>query len=220
MNIDYQQRIDIMCGNKKMACDLTLPEDANAIIIFSQAGGASRSSARSRMIARYLQQHGFGTLLPDLLDPEEEATSGKQYDVELLSRRLAAVTQWLLDRDIFDHYQVGYYATSTGAGAALRTAAMFPEDIKAIVCRGGRTDLAKNMLPMVQAPTLLIVGDLDRYVMQLNREALDELTCSKQLEVVIGATHLFEGEKLSELAASTAGWFRRHLNVTHAAAHS
>lgn len=214
MRIDYKQNIEILCGSKKLTCELTLPAAADAIIIFSQAGGASRSSPRSRMMAGYLQQHGFGTLLPDLLDPEEECHSGKQYDVELLSRRLAAVTQWVLDRDLFDHYRLGYYATSTGAAAAFRTAVMFPEDIGAIVCRGGRPDLAKAMLPLVEAPTLFIVGDLDRYVLQLNREALDELSCSKQLEVVIGATHLFEGDKLNEMAASTTAWFQRHLHAS------
>lgn len=217
MDMDYKQNIEVPFGSKTICCDLTLPPAATTIIIFSQAGGISRNSPRSRMMAGYLQQHGLGTLLPDLLDPEEEKNSGRQYDIQLLSRRLAAVTQWVLDRDLFDHYQLGYYGTSTGAAAALRAAVMFPDDIKAIVCRGGRTDLAKAMLPLVEAPTLLIVGDLDRYVLELNRDALDELTCSKQLEVVIGATHLFEGEKLSEIAASTTAWFQRHLHPTEVA---
>ena len=219
MAVDYKQHVEIPYGNKKLSCELALPSSADAIIIFSQAGGASRNSPRSRMMAGYLQQHGFGTLLPDLLDPEEESHSGKQYDVELLSRRLAAVTQWVLDRDLFDHYRLGYYASSTGAAAAFRAAVMFPDDIGAIVCRGGRPDLAKAMLPLVEAPTLLIVGDLDRYVLQLNREALEELSCSKQLEVVIGATHLFEGEKLNEMATSTTAWFERHLHASKIVAH-
>ena len=218
MTDEYRQHIEIPYGNKRLSCELTLPASATSIIIFSQAGGASRNSPRSRMMAGYLQQHGFGTLLPDLLSPEEES-SGRQYDVELLSRRLAAVTQWVMDRDLFDHYRLGYYGTSTGAAAALRTAAMFPEDIGAIVCRGGRPDLAKAALARVEAPTLFIVGDLDRYVLQLNREALDELTCSKQLDVVIGATHLFEGDKLNEMAASAAAWFERHLHASKAVIH-
>jgi putative phosphoribosyl transferase len=166
------------------------------------------------MMAGFLQQHGFGTLLPDLLDPQEEGMSGKQYDVELLSRRLATVTQWVKDRDLFDHYRLGYYATSIGAAAALRAAARFPDDIDAIVCRGGRPDLAKAILPRVQAPTLLIVGGLDRYVLKLNREALDELSCTKELEVINDATYLFEGDKLSELAARTTEWFERHIHAS------
>ena len=219
MLADYRQHIEIPCGDRNISCELTLPASASTIIIFSQAGGASRNSPRSRMMANYFQQHGFGTLLPDLLDPEEEGSSGRQYDVKLLSRRLTAVTQWVIDRDLFDHYRLGYYATSTGAAAALRSAAMFPDDIGAIVCRGGRPDLAKAILPLVQAPTLLIVGDLDRYVLQLNRDALDELSCSKQLEVVTGATYLFEGEKLNELAASATEWFERHIHTSKLAAH-
>ncbi len=216
---EYKQDIVIPCGSRKLACELTLPASATAIIIFSQADGVSRNSPRSRMMAGYLQQHGFGTLLPDLLSPEEELSSGNQYDVELLSRRLAAVTQWVIDRDLFDHYRLGYYATSTGAAAALRTAAMLPEKIGAIVCRGGRPDLAKAALARMEAPTLFIVGDLDRYVLQLNREALDELSCSKQLEVVMGATHLFEGDKLNEMAASATAWFERHLHVSKVVSH-
>ncbi|MDO6429520.1 alpha/beta hydrolase [Flavitalea sp. BT771] len=208
----YKQNFVIPCGNKQLSCELTLPENAHAIIIFSQAGGISRNSPRSRMMAEYLQQHSIGTLLPDLLTPEEEQSSGRQYDVELMTRRLIAVTQWVLDRDLLDHYRLGYYGTSTGAAAALQAAALLPEDIGAIVCRGGRPDLAKGALSRVQAPTLLIVGSLDRYVEQMNREALDELSCDKQLEVIQGATYLFEGEKIKEVAASTTSWFARHLH--------
>jgi len=208
----YKQNIVIPCGKKDLSCELTLPENAQTIIVFSQAGGISRNSPRSRMMAGYLQQHGIGTLLPDLLTPDEERSSGKQYDVELMTRRLIVVTQWVLDRDLLDHYRLGYYGTSTGAAAALQAAALLPEDVGAIVCRGGRPDLAKSSLSRVQAPTLLIVGSLDRYVEQLNREALDELTCDKQLEVIQGATYLFEGDKINEVAASTAAWFARHLH--------
>jgi len=211
---DYKQHLEIPYGRKKLPCELTLPASATTIIIFSQAGGISRNSPRSRMMASFLQQHGFGTLLPDLLHPEEERDSGKQYDVELLSQRLAAVTEWIKDRDLFDHYRLAYYGTSTGAAAALLAAVKFPNDIDAIVCRGGRPDLAKAVLPLVEAPTLLIVGGLDRYVLKLNRDALDELSCTKQLEVVDGATYLFEGDKLNELAARTADWFERHINAS------
>lgn len=211
MAINYQQHLEIPCGNKKISCELTLPASASAIIIFSQGSGASITSPRSRTMAAYLQQHGFGTVLPNLFDPEEQKSGGKHYDVELLSRRLACVTQWLIHMDLLHHYKLGYYATSIGASAALRAATLFPDHIGAIVCRGGRPDIVKAMLPLVETPTSFVVGELDRYVLQLNREALDDLSCSKLLTVILGATHLFEGDKQNELAETTVEWFQRHL---------
>jgi dienelactone hydrolase len=207
----YQHEISIPSGHLKLKGELTIPLHAKAIILFCQAAGNSRTSLRSRLVARRLQEKGFGTLLPDLLTPEETNTSGKQFDQSLLTARLMTITEWLMDRDLIGRYRLGYYASSTGAASALQAAAYLPEAIGAVVCRGGRPDLVSDDLARVEAPVLLIVGSEDKYVQNLNRTALERLTCERQLTVVEGVGDLFGNGKMEVVAGMTGTWFRDHL---------
>jgi dienelactone hydrolase len=159
---------------------------------------------------------GFATLLVDLLTEDEEKlderTGRLRFDVELLAERVRAVTQWLATDDVTSRLPIGYFGSSTGAAAALIASTERPRDVYAVVSRGGRVDLAGTALPLVKAPTQLIVGERDEQVLELNLSALDALTCEKRLEVVPGATHLFEEPGALETVAELAGaWFREHL---------
>lgn len=197
--------------------DLTVPAGARGIIIFAHGSGSSRLSPRNRMVARHLQEAGFGTLLFDLLTAREESvdnvTRALRFDIEFLTGRLAAATEWLGSQAIAHDLPFGYFGASTGAAAALMAAARHPGMIGAVVSRGGRPDLAGVLLRSVASPTLLIVGGADEAVLALNRTALAQLACrQKELAIVPGATHLFEEpgtlERVSELAGQ---WFARHL---------
>ncbi len=191
--------------------ELCIPAKAQAIIIFSHGSGSSRLSVRNQMVATYLQQKQFGTLLFDLLTEEEDQDYSNRFDIDLLSSRLIGATQWLLKVPAAKDCRLGFFGASTGAASALQAAAQLPEII-AVVSRGGRPDLAsKSDLHSVNAATLLIVGSLDKEVLNLNKEAFSQLKCEKRLEIVEGASHLFEEpgkmEIVSELAAS---WFEKY----------
>ncbi|MCQ6961567.1 dienelactone hydrolase family protein [Mucilaginibacter aquariorum] len=211
MEILYQNQVSIPAGIVRLKGDLFIPKAARAIIIFSHGSGSSRFSKRNQHIAKFLQGHGFGTLLFDLLTAEEDQNYYNRFAIDLLKERLIAATVWLEKLPVAKDLPTGYFGASTGAASALKAAARLPE-IFAVVCRGGRPDLAREELPSVQSPTLLIVGNLDPQVLQFNQEAFKELECEKHLEVVDGATHLFEEpgtlEKVAELAA---GWFNNHI---------
>jgi len=196
---------------------LTLPEPVQAVVLFAHGSGSSRYSPRNRFVARSLNDLGLATLLIDLLTPGEEradiVTAGHRFNVDLLSERLAHATDWLARESATRDLPVGYFGASTGAAAALVAAARRPE-IPAIVSRGGRPDLAGDALATVSAATLLVVGGLDHQVLELNRFAYDELTgaCEKRLEIIAGATHLFEEPgTLAEVARLAGQWFREHL---------
>jgi dienelactone hydrolase len=197
--------------------DLTLPRGARGIVVFAHGSGSSRLSPRNRMVARMLQDSGFGTLLFDLLTAREEAvdaiTRGLRFDIELLAGRLAGATQWLGTQPPTRALRVGYFGASTGAAAALVAAARLPSLVHAVVSRGGRPDLAGPYLRKVSAPTLLIVGGADAAVIPLNQGALAQLFCEvKELKIVPGATHLFEEPGTLEQVAHLAGqWFARFL---------
>lgn len=202
----------------KLAGDLALPEEAKAIVLFAHGSGSSRFSSRNRFVAEVLRQAGLGTLLLDLLTAEEEQedlrTRHLRFDIQLLAERLINATKWLASKRETAGLPVGYFGASTGAGAALVAAAEHPEPIKAVVSRGGRPDLAGSKLPLVQAPTLLIVGSRDEPVIGLNETALGKLRCEKRLEIVSGATHLFEeAGTLEQVAHLATPWFNRHLNI-------
>ncbi|MCC8426621.1 dienelactone hydrolase family protein [Mucilaginibacter sp. UR6-11] len=211
MEIKYQNQVSIPAGSVRLKGDLFNPNNPKAIIIFSHGSGSSRFSKRNQQVAAYLQEHGFGTLLFDLLTPEEDQNYYNRFAIDLLKDRLVAATVWLEKLPAARELSIGYFGASTGAASALKAAARLPE-IFAVVCRGGRPDLAREELPSVQSPTLLIVGSLDPQVLEFNREAFQDLKCEKHLEIVEGATHLFEEpgklEKVSEIAA---GWFRDHI---------
>jgi len=196
-----------------LAGDLVIPEGALAVIVFAHGSGSSRFSPRNRSVAGVLQQGGFGTLLLDLLTAAEEEVEATRFDIGLLTRRLIEATDWLSGEAATQHLEVGYFGASTGAAAALAAAAERASVVGAVVSRGGRPDLAES-LSAVKAPTLLIVGGEDRPVIQLNEQAFHALHCEKRLEIIPGATHLFEEagalKRVSELARD---WLCDHLSV-------
>ncbi|MCC7365058.1 MAG: dienelactone hydrolase family protein [Dehalococcoidia bacterium] len=196
--------------------DLALPPGAPGIVVFAHGSGSSRFSSRNRYVAEVLQAGGLGTLLFDLLTPDEERidarTADFRFDIELLTRRLVAVTAWLREQPATARTPIGYFGASTGAAAALQAAAELPAEVTAVVSRGGRPDLAGAALGRVRAPVLLIVGGQDHEVLQLNQWAYDRLACEKELAVVPGATHLFEEPGTLERAAELVrGWFERYM---------
>lgn len=211
MDFRLNRETGIPLGNVTVQGELIIPLRANAIVVFSHGSGSSRFSSRNRQVARYLQEKNIGTLLFDLLTEEEDEDYSNRFDITLLSKRLAGATEWLEGLPAAKECRIGYFGASTGAASALRAAAYLPQ-IGAVVSRGGRPDLAIDVLPVVQAPTLLIVGSLDHEVVEMNKEAYAKLQCEKRLELVEGATHLFEEpgkmEIVSELAAH---WFEKHL---------
>jgi putative phosphoribosyl transferase len=203
-------------GQVDLAGDLVLPADSDAIAVFVHGSGSSRLSPRNQRVARALQEGGLGTLLFDLLTAKEESadlrTGELRFDIALLASRLVAVTDWLRGRAETREHGLGYFGASTGAAAALVAAAERPDAVGAIVSRGGRPDLAGRALGAVSAPTLLIVGGADRAVIPLNEAAYAHLRCEKRLEIVPGATHLFEeAGALDEVARLAMRWFKAHL---------
>jgi putative phosphoribosyl transferase len=203
-------------GTVELEGNLEIPHGAQGVVLFAHGSGSSRFSPRNRFVARMLNQAGIATLLIDLLTDGEEAldaqTAQLRFDMPLLANRLVAATDWLSRNPDTQRLRVGYFGASTGAGAALVAAAQRPKMIGAVVSRGGRPDLARNALFSVDAPTLLIVGGKDAQVIELNREALRRLRCEAQLDIVPGATHLFEEPGALERVADLAvGWFKRWL---------
>ncbi|RBY79834.1 phosphoribosyltransferase [Geodermatophilus sp. TF02-6] len=194
---------------------LTVPEHAVGVVVFAHGSGSSRHSPRNRFVAQVLQRAGLATVLVDLLTPQEEADRGNVFDVELLAGRLTAVARWLRSDPGCGALPLGCFGASTGAAAALTTAAR-GDDVRAVVSRGGRPDLAGPALADVRAPTLLVVGGHDEQVLELNRQAQARLRCENRLAVVPGATHLFEEPGTLEAAAELArDWFATHLSTPH-----
>jgi putative phosphoribosyl transferase len=191
---------------------LAVPHDAAGVVVFAHGSGSSRQSPRNRFVAGVLHQARFSTLLFDLLTPTEEVERANVFDIGLLATRLSAATQSLAQRPETARLPIGYFGASTGAAAALAAAAAPSTDVRAIVSRGGRPDLAGDLLPAVRAPVLLIVGGEDTTVLGLNRDAAEQLTCPHRIEIVQGATHLFEEPGTLERAADLARrWFEEHL---------
>ncbi|WP_053613676.1 phosphoribosyltransferase family protein [Streptomyces sp. XY533] len=201
--------VEVDAGGLPLAGDLALPEGAGAVVMFAHGSGSSRRSPRNRAVAADLNRAGLGTLLFDLLTPAEEADRANVFDIEALAGRLTDATAWLRRRA---RLPIGYFGASTGAAAALWAASAADADIGAVVSRGGRPDLAGPRLAGVRAPTLLVVGGDDTTVLDLNRRAQRELRCENRLEVVEGATHLFEEPgALEEVAGLARAWFARYL---------
>lgn len=196
--------------------NLTIPLNAKAVIIFAHGSGSGRFSPRNQYVAKIFNQAGLATLLVDLLTSEEETvdvdTGEFRFNINLLAKRLISATEWLkLDVKTSDCVY-GYFGASTGAAAALIAAAKLASDIKAVVSRGGRPDLAADYLQEVRAPTLFLVGGLDSVVLELNQKAMDRMVAKKELVIIPGATHLFEeGGKLEEVAKLSTEWFKRYL---------
>lgn len=208
--------VQIGAGGIVLAGDLAIPTSAGGIVIFAHGSGSSRHSPRNRLVADRLNKAGLATLLFDLLSTNEEAIdqlSGRlRFDIELLAQRLTDTVDWVRRASGTHRLRIGLFGASTGAAAALVTAAQRPEIVEAVVSRGGRPDLAGPFLGQVAAPTLLIVGGLDRTVIDLNRQAQDQLRAESQITIVPGATHLFEEPgKLDEVAGLACDWFTQHL---------
>ena len=208
--------VRVPVGKKALDGNLTLPASPIGVVLFAHGSGSSRHSPRNRYVARVLNEAGLATLLVDLLTPEEEAVDSRtghlRFNIELLAKRLLGAAEWLKTLLQARQLAIGYFGASTGAAAALVAAAERPELAGAVVSRGGRPDLAGQALPRVQAPTLLIVGGNDFQVIELNREALAQLRCEKQLIIIPGATHLFEEPNaLEEVARLARVWFETHL---------
>jgi putative phosphoribosyl transferase len=193
---------------------LDLPAPARGIVVFSHGSGSGRHSPRNRYVAGELVRAGLATLLLDLLTPEEDADTRRRFDIALLSERLADAVRYVRTAASTQALPVGLFGASTGAASALRVAARMPDEVKAVVSRGGRPDLAGDtLLALVGAPTLLVVGGEDHEVIRLNRLAERCLRCEKQLAIVPGATHLFEEPgTLEQVARLASDWFLRHLS--------
>jgi pimeloyl-ACP methyl ester carboxylesterase len=196
--------------------NLLVPRSAYGLVMFAHGSGSSRFSSRNRYVAEVLRENGLATLLLDLLTREEEEvdirTAQLRFDIELLADRLVGTLQWLGEQPSAGHLPIGLFGASTGGGAALVVAAREPDRVRAVVSRGGRPDMAGPALPRVQAPTLLIVGEDDRPVIQMNREAYKQMRCERRLEIVPGATHLFEEPGTLEIVARLArDWFDEYL---------
>jgi pimeloyl-ACP methyl ester carboxylesterase len=212
MTDQSENLVTIPLGDVRLEGELVVPDDAAGLVVFAHGSGSSRLSPRNNFVAEVLRAHGVGTLLFDLLTEEEDREYETRFDIDLLTERLLGATEWLRGREATADARLGYFGSSTGAAAALRAAARRSDDVDAVVSRGGRVDLAADALPSVAAPTLFVVGGADTEVLELNREALAELTCTKELAVVEGAGHLFEGDgELEEVADLAAEWFATHL---------
>jgi len=202
----------IPAGKARLSGSLGLAQGANTVVLFAHGSGSSRQSPRNRFVAQKLNDAGLATLLFDLLTGEEEAvdlrTAQHRFNISLLAERLVHVTQWALQNESTRQLRVGYFGASTGAAAALVAAAQLTRDIGAVVSRGGRPDLADEALPLVRAPTLLIVGGEDDVVIGLNEQAKAQMCCDVKVEIVPGATHLFEESgALERVAQLAADWF-------------
>jgi putative phosphoribosyl transferase len=211
-----ERLVHVPAGPVTLEGNLTLPEQSRGIVLFAHGSGSSRHSPRNRHVAGFLNEAKLATLLVDLLTPHEEVIDARsaqlRFDIDLLAERLVDATDWLAQFPDMKHLRIGYFGASTGAAAALVAAAARSDVVGAIVSRGGRPDLAGAALTRVRTPTLLIVGGNDEQVIELNRAALVQLRCEKQLVIVPGATHLFEEPgALDEVARLARDWFERHL---------
>ena len=212
-----ERNVVIDAGGVQLEGDLAVPAGAHGLVMFAHGSGSSRHSLRNQFVAQELRAGNMATLLLDLLTPAEEEvdllTRHLRFDIALLADRLIGAMRWLDTQDDTRGLSVGLFGASTGGGAALVAAARRPDRVDAVVSRGGRPDLAADELPLVRAPTLLIVGGRDELVLELNREAMDRMKTATQLEIVSGATHLFEEPgTLDEVARLAREWFQRHLS--------
>lgn len=213
-----QHAVRVPVGSLALDGDLTVPDQAGGVVLFAHGSGSGRHSPRNRLVAGVLNQGGLATLLLDLLTTAEEAidrdTALLRFDVDLLAERVVAATDWLDREPRTAGLPIGYFGASTGAGAALMAAVERPDLVGAVVSRGGRPDLADPVLPLVEAPTLLIVGGADAPVIELNRRAMARLGAAHMLETVPGAGHLFEEPgTLEQVAGLALAWFEQFLTA-------
>src|SRR5438094_2616047 len=213
--------VEIQAGHAVLSGNLTIPDGAVALVLFAHGSGSSRHSPRNQFVARKLNDAGLATLLFDLLTQEEEATDmhtrEHRFNIGLLAERLVHATKWARQQEETRDLRIGYFGSSTGGAAALVAAAELPQDVGAVVSRGGRPDLAGDPLPKVQAPTLLIVGGNDDIVIELNEMARDQMRCEVKLQIIPRETHLFEEPGALEKVANLASdWFVNHIGAKSA----
>ncbi|HEX6535277.1 MAG TPA: dienelactone hydrolase family protein [Gemmatimonadaceae bacterium] len=219
---ETERTVRLELDHTVLEATLGVPAEPVGVVLFAHGSGSSRHSPRNRFVARVLRDAGLATLLLDLLTPEEEAVDARtrhlRFDIALLADRLVAATDWASQQPTIGALRVGYFGASTGGGAALVAAALRPERVDAVVSRGGRPDLAGDALPMVRAPTLLIVGGADEPVIELNERAMARMRRAEvRLEIVPGATHLFEEPgALEDVARLARDWLGRHIGVATA----
>jgi putative phosphoribosyl transferase len=208
--------VQIPIASNTLAGNLLVPQNATGLVLFAHGSGSSRFSSRNRRVSAFLREGSLGTLLIDLLTPDEERiderTAHLRFDIDMLAGRLVGAMEWLRRNPDTKNLPIGLFGASTGGGAALVAAARRPDRVAAVVSRGGRPDLAGDSLPLVKAPTLLIVGGDDGPVIGMNRDAYDRMNAVRKLEIIPGASHLFEEpgtlERVAELARD---WFQTHL---------
>jgi putative phosphoribosyl transferase len=208
--------ICLSAGRSTLNGNLTVVDQASALVLFAHGSGSSRHSPRNQFVARTLNDTGLATLLFDLLTPEEELvdmrTAELRFDIDFLAERLVHATTWAKQQQQTRDLRIGYFGSSTGGGAALVAAAQLSNDVGGVVSRGGRPDLAGAALPKVQAPTLLIVGGQDEIVIDLNEQARNQMRCKAKVEIIPGATHLFEEPgALEQVAKLASDWFIKHI---------
>ena len=216
---EFGRLVRVPSGKATVEGDLVVPQGANGIVVFAHGSGSGRFSPRNQYVAKVLNETGIATLLIDLLTKEEEEIDSRtrqfRFDIDLLAKRLLDATKWLKKDRATKNLASGYFGASTGAAAALMAAAKLPQDVKVVVSRGGRPDLSADYLPKVRASVLLIVGGNDPVVIDLNKEAMKHLAAEKRLEIIPGASHLFEEpRKLEEVARLAADWFSKHFRST------
>jgi len=206
--------VHIKVNNVTLEGNLNVPENAQGVVIFSHGSGSSRLSPRNTYVAEKLRQNGFATLLFDLLTPEEDMDYMNRFNTDLLSKRLEYATKWVMENVSTKNLPVGYFGASTGAASALYAAAELKNGVKTVVSRGGRPDLAEEILDQVESPVLLIVGGNDHIVINLNKKAMKKIKSRNELKIVPGASHLFEEPgTLDEVADLSIEWFKKELKA-------
>lgn len=207
---EIKKTLDINVDNVTIEGELTIPQDADGLVVFAHGSGSSRFSSRNNFVAKVLQKYNLATFLVDLLTEDEDMNYEKRFDIDLLAQRLAGLSKWFKQNNETKNFKIGYFGASTGAAAAIKAAEK--NNVKTIVSRGGRVDLAGKELSDIKIPTLLIVGEKDDYVVDVNKEALHKIKGAKELCIIPNATHLFEEPgALEDVAKQAADWFYKYL---------
>lgn len=210
---EIKKTVNIKVNSVLIEGELTIVQDARGVVLFAHGSGSSRFSPRNNYVAKILQKGNLATLLVDLLTKDEDTNYDQRFDINLLTERLIEITKWLKEDEDTKNLKIGYFGASTGAAAAIKAAVNQKDIVSAVVSRGGRVDLAYEKLADVTAPTLLIVGEDDEYVVDLNRDAFKKMRCPKELSIIPGASHLFEEPgALEAVARKTTNWFLEYFD--------
>lgn len=211
---EFKKIIDIKINSVEFEGELTIPQNASGLVLFAHGSGSSRFSPRNNYVAQILQKNNLATLLVDLLTKQEDLTYESRFNIDLLAERLVEITEWLKENKETNNLKIGYFGASTGAAAAIKASVKEKNHVSAIVSRGGRVDLADKQLSELKSPTLLIVGENDDFVTEINKYAFKKINCIKELSIIPNATHLFEEPgTLDEVAKQATEWFLKFFNV-------